>query len=366
MTKNALKIAYIVPALIKRGPVIFTENIINGLAGQPDIHIEVFHVDNRKGVVFRAPVSKLTLGNLKRLFEFDIVHSTQFVPDLLVALLPLGRRRKVTGMLNFIEEDLGYRFPRVVAWPVAKAWYWALKRFNGIIYYSDFMEKYYTHRLRAGKFVTIDPGVPAPTPEPIDRADDALFKGLRARGLRIIGTVCMINRRKGLDQLIHCLAAMPDCAVVVVGEGAVGEGLNQLAVERGVKDRFHIIGFRDRSARYNLQFDIYAMVSRSEGYGLAMLEALGSGIPVVCSRLPIYTESIGEQELAFFSVDDLEDLSRTLRKVLDDPAPWAAAALDLFSRRFSLEAMCLRHLQFYRRCLESSHSKGPSSLKMLE
>ena len=346
-----MKIAYIVPSLIQRGPIIFTDNIINGLLDDPSVQMEVFYLRNEQGLQFGVPSHLLTLKNFHRLFEFDILHSTQFIPDLLVALLPVARKRKVSGMLNFLEEDLGYRFSKTIVWPVAKIWFWALRRFKGIIYYSKSMKEYYHPKLNNPNAIIIDPGVANPDPGPVDPEDIPLFDDLRKRGLRIIGTVCMINKRKGLDQVVRSLVLMPDCAFVVVGEGAEGNILNTLALELGVKDRFHIMGFRDNSQRYNTRFDVYAMVSRSEGYGLALLEAMGSGIPVVCSRLPTYSESMSEKDLAFFEMDDIPDLVSTIRKVLKDPTPWIEATLDVFNKRFSSSVMCRHHLDYYQKCL---------------
>jgi glycosyltransferase involved in cell wall biosynthesis len=346
-----LKIAYIVPSLIQRGPIIFTNNIINGLLDDPSVQMEVFYLRNEQGLHFGVPSHLLTLKNFHRLFEFDILHSTQFIPDLLVALLPIARKRKVSGMLNFLEEDLGYRYSKAIVWPVSKVYFWALRRFKGIIYYSKTMNDYYHPKLNNLNAITIDPGIADPEPGTIDPEDLPLFDELRARKLKIIGTVCMINKRKGLDQVVRSLEIMPDCAFVVVGEGAEGNFLNTLAVDLGVKDRFHIIGFRDKSYRYNTQFDVYAMVSRSEGFGLALLEAMRSGIPVVCSRLPVYSESMGENDIAFFEVDDIPDLVSTIRKVLKAPTPWIEATQDIFNKRFSSAVMCRHHLDYYQKCL---------------
>ncbi|MHA7144937.1 glycosyltransferase family 4 protein [Arthrobacter sp. TmT3-37] len=65
-------------------------------------------------------------------------------------------------------------------------------------------------------------------------------------------------------------------------------------------------------------------LSRAEGYGLPIIEAMATGTPVVASDIPIFREIGGEAAL-FVDPGDPEDVASAVRS-LDDPARWAAAS----------------------------------------
>jgi glycosyltransferase involved in cell wall biosynthesis len=141
---------------------------------------------------------------------------------------------------------------------------------------------------------------------------------------------------------------LTDCALVVVGEGTQAVHLRELAERLGVSDRFTILGFRDNSSRYNRHFDLFAMVSRSEGYCLAMLEAMACELPVVCTRLPIYADLIPEDACGFFDLDDIPSLVLAVKKVLADVPAYQAASTRLYKESFMLSAMASKHVAYYR------------------
>lgn len=163
----------------------------------------------------------------------------------------------------------------------------------------------------------------------------------------------MVIKRKGLDQLVRALVQLTDCAVVIVGEGPESVPLLDLAKRLGVSDRFTILGFRDNSSRYNCHFDLFAMVSRSEGYCLAMLEAMACGLPLVCSRLPIYADLLPEEDLGFFELDNTESLVLAIKKVTASPASYITSSKRLYKESFMLGIMASKHVAYYRSLMKS-------------
>jgi glycosyltransferase involved in cell wall biosynthesis len=356
---HIVRIAFIVPSLADRGPIIFTKNLVEGLIGSPSIEMEIFYVRNKIGAVFPVPCTRLTPRTLVRLLKCDVLHSTGFLPDLLVSLLPARRSRKVSSLHNIIEEDMGFTYSRFRARLETSAWLWALGRVGERIYSSPYMAKYYRQRLAPGTDVIIDYGVPATVAGGIDEQDEGTFVELKRRSLKIIGAVCLVIRRKGLDQLVRALRELADCAVVVVGDGPEAEPLRALASELGVADRFRILGFRRGSTRYNRRFDLFAMVSRSEGFCMAMLEAMGSRLPIVCSRLPLYAGLVPEEDVAFFDLNDVDGLVAAIRRLLASEEAYAAASKRLFHERFTIEAMSAKHAAFYQKvCAPPQGSVG--------
>jgi glycosyltransferase involved in cell wall biosynthesis len=62
----------------------------------------------------------------------------------------------------------------------------------------------------------------------------------------------------------------------------------------------------------------FAFPSLSEGFGLAPLEAMACGTPVIASDLPALVEAVGEAA-ELVSPDNVFDIARGLRTLLEDP-----------------------------------------------
>ncbi|MDF5717200.1 MAG: glycosyltransferase [Rhizonema sp. NSF051] len=73
--------------------------------------------------------------------------------------------------------------------------------------------------------------------------------------------------------------------VVILGEGGQRAALEKLAAELGVSDRIQLLGWVDNPRDYLPEFDIFAIPSRSEGFPLAIVEAMLAARPVVETRV---------------------------------------------------------------------------------
>jgi phosphatidylinositol alpha-1,6-mannosyltransferase len=105
-------------------------------------------------------------------------------------------------------------------------------------------------------------------------------------------TVARLAAHKGIDTVLHVLAALrdevPDLRYAVVGSGVQREELERLARRLGVADRVRFLTSvpdRDLPALYNAA-EIYLGVSRPaalmvEGFGIALSEASACGLPVI-------------------------------------------------------------------------------------
>lgn len=346
-----MKIAFILPSLENRGPIIFTQYLIGGLIKDPAVDVEIFYIRNRVEVSFPVRTHHLTFGNYLRLFEFDLIHSTMFLPDMITAMLPVPRLRKIVSLHNFIKEDMGFLYSPRKAALIIRLWYWALGFFGGTIYSSDFMARHYESNKKSSNYKVIHYGIRQPTQTNITPDDLELFDHLRSQSLTLIGAVCLVIKRKGLDQLVRALVELPDCAVVVIGDGPEAEALRALSKDLGVSDRFFILGFRQDSAKYNFLFDAFAMVSRSEGFCLAMLEAFGCGTPVICSRLPIYADIISENEVAYFDVDSNGSLVAAINLVKSRLNYYQACSDKIFQNQFRISEMSNKHVDYYKELL---------------
>lgn len=145
----------------------------------------------------------------------------------------------------------------------------------------------------------------------------------RARRLalpdRFLLTVSTLEPRKGLAVLLHALAAPDAPAVPLLVVGQPGWGGLDLAAEAGrlgLADRVRVLG-RLPDADLAVLLDRAAVLvvpSRSEGFGLPLLEAMAAGTPVVISPAAALVEVSGGAALV--ATDD--GLAEAIRAVVQD------------------------------------------------
>ncbi len=106
--------------------------------------------------------------------------------------------------------------------------------------------------------------------------------------------------RTGVDALIAAVARIapdvPDLRLVIGGTGPLEGEYRRLAAERGVSDRVAFTGFLppERLAALYRTADLFVLPSRAlEGFGLAILEAMAAGTPVLATPIGGIPEVLG-------------------------------------------------------------------------
>ena len=114
--------------------------------------------------------------------------------------------------------------------------------------------------------------------------------GARADGV-VIGSVGRLSREKGLDDLLRAAARLIECGtpirLVLAGDGPERASLMQLARQLEIETRIDFRGDvpHDQVPAVLNELDVFVMPSRSEGFGVAALEASAMHLPVVASRV---------------------------------------------------------------------------------
>ncbi|MEM8883502.1 MAG: glycosyltransferase [Planctomycetota bacterium] len=97
-----------------------------------------------------------------------------------------------------------------------------------------------------------------------------------------------LDRRKAVDSLLEACARMEDGKLVLAGphDPERKRKLEERVAQLGIEDRVQFAGQVDDSMRQYLyrRAGAVALVSRSEGFGFPVLEALGRGVPVLVGR----------------------------------------------------------------------------------
>lgn len=152
----------------------------------------------------------------------------------------------------------------------------------------------------------------------------------------IVGNVGRLHPHKDQATLIAAFARVTQpgdqMSLAIIGTGTQESALREQARDLGIADRLHLLGWVPDAWRYFRAFDVFALSSRREGFGMVLLEAMAAEVPVVCSRVGGAPEVVGTNG-RLFPPGDVEALARLLRESVD--ARQSDAALERVAHYFS-------------------------------
>jgi glycosyltransferase involved in cell wall biosynthesis len=104
----------------------------------------------------------------------------------------------------------------------------------------------------------------------------------------VIGTLGRLDENKRIGLIIEAAAPLlsENCVMFVVGRGDQLEPLRAEAARLGVADRVIFAGFQADTVAMLSALDLYVMASAQETFGLAALEAMANGLPVLYTTCP--------------------------------------------------------------------------------
>jgi len=134
----------------------------------------------------------------------------------------------------------------------------------------------------------------------------------------VVGVVARLEPGKRVDLLIRAVAELPGVRLVIVGDGPAGPELRRLVGDLGLSSRVDFAGWTDHARSYAAAFDVVAVPSRSEGFGLVTIEAMLAGTVVVATDVGGAREQLGDSAGLVVPPDDLDALRTALMTVLSD------------------------------------------------
>lgn len=191
------------------------------------------------------------------------------------------------------------------------------------------------------------------------------------RGLpegRWLVTVARLVPHKGIDTAIQVLARLgqeyPTLRYAVVGRGSYLDALKNLATELGVADRVHFlteVSDAELPGAYAMG-EVYVGLSReseleAEGFGISLLEAASTGLPVVAGASGGVADAVADGETGLLVLpNDVEAAADAVRHLLLDPA--LAHRLGVAGRQRVLERFTWDRVAAEFRRLAAEHGRS--------
>lgn len=162
-----------------------------------------------------------------------------------------------------------------------------------------------------------------------------------------------IAEEKNIEEILnlfkHTLRSMPELKLLIVGGGPYLENLKGMIEEYNIGDSVKFTGMVDAKEvyKYYKVGTIFVTASKSESQGLTYLEALASGIPVLCRWDLCIKDLVVEGETGF-TYRDSEEFNYSLKKLLSDPK-----LRDTISKNSVLKANSYSKENFAKKVIET-------------
>jgi glycosyltransferase involved in cell wall biosynthesis len=185
-------------------------------------------------------------------------------------------------------------------------------------------------------------------------------------GSRVIGCVARLTALKGIDHLLvahrRLLDDWPDVHCVVAGDGELRHDLAALARSLGTHTRVLFAGYRHDVADVLPAFDVFVFPTLREAMGIALVEAMAAGLPVVATRVGGIPDVLTPETGLLVNPSDPIALADAAARFLSDPAMsrrMGEAGRQRAAEEFSDRKMALRTLQVYRSVMSRFGPRKP-------
>ncbi|MDJ0928064.1 MAG: glycosyltransferase family 4 protein [Gammaproteobacteria bacterium] len=366
---DRLRVAFVLPSLVRAGAETQTVNLVNGLADRAfEKHLFVFESNMDQADRVRQPGvalhhvsrrSKFDLAPVRALArlidekEIDVLHCSLQIalfmgwcarrvsrrkPRLLVALHTTHNRSRREDMFDLLLFQ------------------WLMRSCNRIICVCQAQERHWQNKYAflRGRTQVIYNGVDTEFFSP-DTVSDAGAKLRRELGIApdavVACCIAAFRPEKGHDILLRAFAraleSEVDAYLLLAGAGPRLSEIEALVTELGLNQRVEFLGIRADVRPILAAADVSVIASTAvETFSIAMLESLSMGVPVIATDIGGAGEMVFPDETGLLvPCGDPESLARAMTKMFGQPAACAAMGRkgrQLVMRQFSEEMMLSR------------------------
>lgn len=201
----------------------------------------------------------------------------------------------------------------------------------------------------------VDTGAFRPRPDAPARAR------LAPRGEKVLMHVSNFRKVKNLPVVVKVFNEVQKhvpSRLVLVGDGPEREAAERHAEALGIGERVEFLGDQEYIADLLPAADVFLLPSQHESFGLAALEAMSCGVPVVGSNIGGLPEVIVHEETGFLcDPNDVDCMKAIVLGLLKDDAlrrKIGEAARDRAVRLFNRERIVAQYVSGYQRLLGAS------------
>jgi len=172
----------------------------------------------------------------------------------------------------------------------------------------------------------------------------------QARTLVHVGRFNEQKNHEGLLKAFQLITKKyPDCVLNLLGDGELREAMEQLAAQLGIENQVHFLGSQSNVYPYLQEADIFLLPSKYEGMPMTIIEAMGTGLPIVATKVGGVPDMIRHGESGLLTGSQPEEVCQAVVTLMADAdlREKLGHRAKEESRRFSAEFMAEEYLRIY-------------------
>jgi glycosyltransferase involved in cell wall biosynthesis len=380
MASKKLKIAYVIDTYdgIKTGGVYSAHRFINGLSKNHEITIVTTGQQKLGRVIlpgFYPPFARSLMEKMGYKFAFpkkSILREVFSQADLVHVQMPwwLGMRsvalarelhRPVVTGFHVQPENILRNIKIKERWPSRWIYRFFVEKFfnvsDGVICPSEFAQKELKRFNLKKESVVISNGLKEEF-RPLEFKRDPEFEGKF-----VILAVGRLAPEKRLPILIKAISQSKykhKIQMIATGQGPLKEKLIKMGQRLPLPAKFLFVDHEELIKLYNTA-DLYVQTSEVELEGMAVLEAIGCGIPALISKNPTSASAqfVYSKDFSFHD-DDYGELARKIDYLIENPLVLqkAKAGYLEMASHYKFETSLQRTEDFYLRILKNYQKVG--------
>lgn len=225
---------------------------------------------------------------------------------------------------------------------------WMYRRYGRIICITEAVKK--NLRMEVGvaedKMTVVNNGIDV---EKYTNAKPIASIAENKQNKKIILMVAGFRKQKDQDTLIKAVALLPDDYVLwLAGDGERRSEIEKLIKDLNIGEKVNLLGVCTNLPSLLKTADIVVLSSHSEGFGLAAVEGMAAGKPVIASNVPGLSEIVEGAGL-MFPATNAEELSKLIMQISSNEQLYQKVSIQCKERasRYDISIMVDRYKEIY-------------------
>ena len=268
---------------------------------------------------------------LKKIIDegnYDIIHCHTPVGAMIARLAALAARKKGTKVIYTAHGFHFFKGAPLTNWLLFYPAEWLLAPVTDVLITINREDHARALKKLHAKRIEYVPGVGINTAKfrelAIDREAKRAGLGYGAEDFLVL-TVAEMTANKNHITILKALALLKEKGelgnihYLICGRGEMWASLEQSARELGISDHVNFLGYRTDAPELYKASDLFAFVTFREGLSVALMEAMSSGMPIVCAKIRGNTDLIDDQVSGVFSENSPEAVAEHILDLYRDP-----------------------------------------------
>lgn len=260
--------------------------------------------------------------------NYDIIHCHTPMGAMITRLAAIAARKKGTKVLYTAHGFHFYKGASAVHWLLYYPVEWVLAHVTDILITMNREDLALAQKKMHAGQITYIPGVGIDTKKfragSTGRSEKRQELGFADEDFLIL-TVAEMTKNKNHSTVLKALALLKDkeefssIRYLICGRGENEQNLRQEAAELGISDNVIFLGYRHDVPDLLRCSDLFAFMSFREGLPVALMEAMSSGMSIICSRIRGNTDLIEDGMDGRIAENTPQAVADAIRELYRDP-----------------------------------------------